>query len=367
MKTSPFHRAPALTLAAVLGWLSACKPAPSTGAAAPSPRGAEAIPVTIARVEVLPLDRTIPVVGTLFPKDEAIVSAEVEGRVEKTFFDMGDDVPDGAPLVAIDTASHDAAARRSAANLAKAQASAAEAELTLKREQELQRQGIASTSQYDGAEAAAKQWRAEVRSAEAADATARLNLTRSTVQAPFAGAVAERLVSAGDFVKVGTPLYRLVNDRTLKFITQVPERHAAEVRKEQPVRLTVDAFPDAPFVGRVYLISPAVNTTTRAFPLGALVPNADRRLKSSSFARGELLLAEGVPTLLVPLEAVGSFAGVTKVFVLEDGVAKARPIEVGRVRDGRQEVRAGLAAGDQVITSGQTRLFDGAKVRLQQP
>jgi len=129
----------------------------------------------------------------------------------------------------------------------------------------------------------------------------------------------------------------------------------------------VDAYgTNETFEGEVYLISPAVNTGTRAFPFGALVQNAAHRLKASSYARGKLVLARDVSTTVVPLDAVNNFAGVTKVFVVEKGVARARAIEVGAVRQGRQQVLTGLKPGETVAISGLGKLHDGAKVRVRE-
>lgn len=331
----------------------------------PKARGSSAVPVTTAKVEVVPLDRTITIVGTLFAKDEATVGAQVEGQVEKTRVDFGDRVTEGQELAAIDTTSFEALARQSAANLAKARANALNAEQTLKRIQDLQKEKISSASDLDKAVADAEQARAEVKSAEAADAIAQLNLERSHVNAPFNSAVAERIASAGDFMKVGSPLFRLVNDSVLKFIFQVPERYGSFVTKKLPVQFNVDNYPGETFTGSVYLISPAVSTASRAFGVGALVTNINFRLKANTFARGTLTLERGVPTTVVPLEAVVSFAGVTKVFVIENNVAHARAVTVGRIQDGKQEILEGLKPGEVVVVTGQTKLTEGTAVALQ--
>jgi membrane fusion protein (multidrug efflux system) len=214
--------------------------------------------------------------------------------------------------------------------------------------------------------AVAEQARAEVKAAEAAEAVARLNVQRSHVKAPFNSAIAERLSSAGDFLRVGSPLYRIVNDLELRYIVQVPERYANVVQTNQPVIFSVDAYPAEQFKGFVYLISPQVDMVTRTFSLGALVRNQDRKLKANSFARGELVLSRSISIPTIPVEAVVNFAGVTKVFVVEDGVARSRTVELGRVRNGRHEVRAGLKGGEALVVSGQTKLVDGAKVRVTQ-
>jgi len=325
----------------------------------------EGVPVTVAKAETVTADRAIPIVGTLYPKDEATVGAEVEGRVEKTTVDFGDRVTEGQELAQIDTAAYEALANQAAANADRARATAANAEQNLKRTEELRKNSIASLSDMDKAVADAEQARADVKAFEAALAVARLNMTRSRVKAPFDGAIAERTVGAGDFVKVGSPLFHMVNDRLIKYIVSIPERYASDVRKEQLVQFTVDAYPGEVFEGSVLLISPSINTKSRALTFGALVKNPDLKLKANSFARGEVILGHNVPLLVVPLESVVNFSGVTKVFVVADGVAHARQVDVGKIKDGRQEVLAGLKAGEVVVTTGQSRLYEGAKVAVK--
>ncbi len=332
---------------------------------APKARGDNGAPVTVAQVESVPLDRLISIIGTLFAKDEATIGALVEGQVEKTSVDFGDRVTLGQELALIDTSSYEVLCRQSAANLGKAKASALNTEQNLKRVQDLQKDKISSASDLDTAVALAEQARAEVKAAEAADTIAQLNLERSHVRAPFDAAVAERIASAGDYLKVGAPMFRIVNDAVLKFIFNVPERSASFVTKKLPVQFSVDNYPGETFTGSVYLISPSVSTASRAFGVGALVTNTNFRLKANTFARGTLTLERAVPTPMIPLEAVVSFAGVTKVFVVETNVARARAVTVGRIQNGRQEIVDGLRPGEKVVVSGQSKLSDGAAVVIQ--
>lgn len=338
------------------------------GAAAPhkakGPRD-DAIPISVATIETVAMDRVLPVTGTLAARNEALIAAQVEGQIEATLVDFGARVKAGQELARVDTAAHEALANQAAANLKKASANAQNASQNLRRIRELQQSRIASASELDSAVAVEAQALAEVKAVEAAEGIARLHLARSVVRAPFDGTISERVAAAGDYVKIGSPLYRVVDDRELKFILQVPERNAGEVQVGQPVRFQVDAWPGEWFEGKVFLISPLVNTDTRSFRVGALVSNGAGRLKANTFARGELLLAAEVSTPMVPLEAVVSFAGITKVFLAADGVARAREVKLGRVKAGKQEVLEGLQPGDVVVVSGQTRLYEGAKVRLQ--
>ncbi len=96
--------------------------------------------------------------------------------------------------------------------------------------------------------------------------------------------------------------------------------------------------------------------------MGALVTNTDFLLKANTFARGSLVIEKQAPTQVVPLNAVVTFSGITKVFLVDHGVARSRTVSVGRIRDGFQEITEGLQAGEKVIADGNTRLTEGAAV-----
>lgn len=323
------------------------------------------VPVTVTAVESIRLDRTLPIVGTLYAKDSATVAAEVEGKVEKTMAEFGDRVKAGQELALIDTDSYTALANQSLARVQQAKAAAVAAEQELGRQLELRKNGIASPADYDTAVATADQNKAAVHEAEATEAVARLNLAHSRIRAPFDAAIAERIASAGDFVKSGAALFRVVNDSVLKFIAQAPESFAPQVTKELPVVFSVDAYPGRQFEGRVFLISPQVNLATRLFDFGALVPNEDRVLKAGTFARGDLILEKAVPTLVVPVESLVVASGISRVFVVSNEVAVARTVKPGRVVGGKQEILSGVTQGERVVTTGQGRLADGMKIAIK--
>ncbi len=361
MRTIWSRALPPLLAAAFVG----CKPAESPPPVRTVASTEIAVPITLARAESIGLDRTLPVVGTLYAKDEATVAAEVEGKLEKTLAEFGDRVQDGQEIALVDTDSYTALAAQATARVTQSRAVSVSAGHDLKRQEELRRNGIASPADYDAAVANADQARAALQASEAAETVARLNVERSRVRAPFDAAVAERVGSAGDYVKAGTPLFRIVNDSVLKFIVQAPESYAPQVIRGQSVTFTVDAYPGRPFEGRVFLVSPQVNTATRMFAFGALVTNADRTLKANSFARGDLILEKNVPTVIVPLESVVTASGITRVFVVTNDIARLRTVVPGRVRSGRLEISSGLNAGEKVATSGLSKLRDGQSVQVR--
>jgi membrane fusion protein (multidrug efflux system) len=326
----------------------------------------ERVPVAVTKVVQVPLDRTLNADGTLSPAEEAVVSAEVEGRVERIQADVGDVVSIGKVLAEIETEAYQTQAALAAANLAKAQANATNASQNLKQVQDLRRNGVDSESDLDLAMAQAGAANAEVKASEANLALANLDVRRSRVVAPLTGVISDRLCNVGEYVRVGAPLFRVFNDKELELMVAIPESEAGQVQNGQVMRFGVPTFPEQTFDGTVHRISPFINRTNRSLSAAVLVPNVDRKLKPGMNAQGNLILASNALTAAVPLAAVQNLAGTTKVFVITNDVATARSVRVGPVVKGRQEILSGLQVGETVVTSGPSQLRDGAKVRLQE-
>jgi RND family efflux transporter MFP subunit len=313
-----------------------------------SPRGAAtAKAVRVARVEMRPMERALHVVGILQAHDEAVVAAQVAGQIEKTVVDLGDRVTTGQELALIDTASYEALARQAAANLAKANASAANAAQSLKRVQELQKDKIASSSEYDQAVADSEQARAEVKAAEATEAIAQLNLSRSHVKAPFDGAVAERVADSGDYVSIGAPIIRLVKTDPLRLRLDVPERESPAVCVGQAVQLTVEGDTHV-YSGTITRVAPAIRQADRMLPVEADVPNRGA-LRAGLFARARIVVDERDTGLSVPTNALMVFAGLEKVVVVQDGKALEKPVTTGRRGADWVEILSGVKAGEPVV------------------
>jgi RND family efflux transporter MFP subunit len=293
------------------------------------------------------MERTLHIVGTLRAQEDATVAAQVAGQMEETRVDVGDRVTAGREMALIDTTTYQALARQSAANLAKALASAANAEQNLKRIQSLQNDKIASASEFDEAAAAAGQARAEVEAAKAADALVQLNLARSRVKAPFDGTVAERIASIGDYVAIGTPILRLVKTDPLRLRLEVPERESISVRVDQAVRLRVEGDTNV-YAGRIARLSPALSEDNRMLLAEADVPNRGS-LRPGLFARAEIVVNEREDGLSVPAHALITFAGIDKVVVVKDGKALEKTVTIGRRGSDWVEIVAGLAAGEAVV------------------
>ena len=154
----------------------------------------------------------------------------------------------------------------------------------------------------------------------------------TVVRAPFAGLVAERLVSVGDFVTSGTKIAVVVRVDQLRVQLTVPEQFVSAVAVGQPVSFEVDAYADRQFVGHVRYVSPALESNQRALTVEAVVPNSSRELKPGLFATARVELPKRTPALLVPADSVRTASGTSRVFVITDHRAQERIVTLGADR-----------------------------------
>jgi len=186
--------------------------------------------------------------------------------------------------------------------------------------------------------------------------------------------LAQRLVAEGQLVRANSSgVLRLVLDSPLKLVVAVPERYHAEVRVGQPVWLEVDAYPGQRFQGDVLRKNPTIDRANRTFQVEVNIPNDDRRLRCGMFAKASIQTHTNAEALLVPEDALVSFAGVNKVFVVRGDKVVDVPVKPGErhetTADGRRvgwlEVVGAIQPGEQVVVSGQTKLADGTPVRIR--
>jgi len=344
----------AIILATLLASLAigGCRDAASTEAVAAETEES-AVPVTVATVVTRPAARVVNFVGTLYGHEEVTLSSQVEGQIEALEADLGDHVVAGQVLAKIEDAQLRARLREAEAMLSKARADEARA-------QKLSDKDVISAQEFESL-------RTNAEVARARRDTLEVTIDHTQVKSPITGAVAHRLVSAGEYVVPGSKLFALVALNPLKLRGDVPERFAHEIRADQPVRVTVDPFPDLVFEGKVSRISPASDPQSRSVGLEILVDNFEEMLKPGFFAHASVVTRQDDRALMVPQEAIVSFAGVTKLFVVRDGVAEERQVTAGmRGEEGLVEIVDGVTEQDLIVTSGLTKLANGTPVEVRQ-
>ncbi len=341
-----------LALAFVAVLIGGCSRSGNEQAVAAEPKMV-VVPVTVAPVAVQPSARTVSLVGTLYGDQEVTLSSQVDGQIRGLNVDLGDAVGLGQVVAQIDDDQWRARLRETEATLAKADADEARA-------RQLADAKIISPQEYDTVKTGAAVARAQRDSLK-------VMIQHARVESPLDGAVAKRFVSAGEYVHGGSPLLTLVAQDQLKLRGDVPERFAHELQVGQTVQVHVDAYPDRPFTGRLSRISPASNPENRSVSIESIVDNHDHALKPGFFANAAVITRTDDRALMVPQEAVVTFAGVTKLFVVKDGVASERQVRLGtRGTAGMVEIAEGIEAGDLIITSGLAKLQNGIAVSFKE-
>lgn len=361
-------------LAAAL--LAACGE-PDGGPAAPGTPAQPAVAPTVLLISPEDL-RTVdaggqsggPVItGSLEPERRADLRAEVSAVVLQVLKDNGEPVRAGELLVRLD----DAAIRDSLTSADEAVRAAnqafEQAERQVQRLKTLQAQGMTSTQALEDAEVRRNNAQSDLVAARSRSATARQQLRRTEVRAPFAGVVSERKVSAGDTAQVGMELLKVIDPGSLRFEGLVSADRMHELQAGQVVQFRVNGFPEREFAGRVRRIDATANATTRqvAVVVDFVDPAGTPRV-AGLFAEGRIQ-AGTVQTLAVPdaaLQRNGEHAHVWRV----DGKALRKvAVTLGErdPRSGDWPVLSGLAAGDRILRNPGSTLVDGQPFEFATP
>jgi len=362
---------------------------------------ASAIAVSTAPVQHISIQRTVDLAGTVISPDEAKVSAEAAGVVQSVTVRLGDEVARGQELVRLAPRELELALERaqSALRQTEAQLGMADEEsaplpddqvaairtaaATLddartqnQRAEQLAARGLLAGAEveatrtklrvaeaaYESAAESVRSLKASLQDRRAAYELAQKKLNDAVIRAPIAGAVSERLVQPGEFIKEDTPVVTLVQMDPLKVSTAAQEKYAGVIKPGMPIQFSVESYQNDTFRGRIVSVSPAVDQATRTFAVEAELPNPDHRLKPGFFAKGVILTRVDSNAIAATEDAVSTLAGVSTVFVVEGGKVQPRNVTLG-VRQGNLiEIVDGLRGNETLATSNLSQLSAGMAV-----
>lgn len=331
--------------------VAACSNGESENAAGGGPGaggGPPGMPVEVAVARQDTVVDEILATGQIEAVQSIELRPEVDGRLVDILVREGTEVAVGRPLFKVDDAE------------LKAQVTRLEAERdlarqALRRTRELLAQNASSEADLELAEANA-------RSSEAQLELTQLRLDRTVVRAPFSGLVGERFVSLGDYVTSSTRLATLQTVDPQRAVFQVPERYARRLSVGQEVTFAVAAVPGVEFKGTVDFVDPVVQLPARTITVKAEVPNRRRELKSGMFIEARLATDTRPDAVLVPEDAILPLQNATFVWIISEGTATRRQVELGVRMPGFVEIKSGVDVGEQVVVGGLERLSEGAPV-----
>ena len=379
---------------------------------APAPPAA--VEVTTATAIVRDLPRFFEATGSLTGDQQTDVSPSMAGKVVLVAVDLGSYVKRGQTIVRLDEVDMKLRVDQARAQVDQAKAALRQAEekvgirpgqvfdinklpevanarvalelaeKNLRRSEKLIESGDISRSvydqqkaqrdqlkeQYESALSLARQNNAAVLTAQAnvANAESQLNLalrsqTYANVYSPIDGYVADRPADLGEYVSTTTKVATIVKINPLRVRIDIPEQAIPTVNVGQSVSVTTSAWPDKNFSGRIARISPNVTPTSRTLTVEAEIENPGGLLKPGQFATVRILQSRAAPATLVPARAVRTESGVSRVFVIKDGHAQERQVQLGQTEGDLVEIKSGVAENDNVATSNIEQLSDGMAVK----
>lgn len=339
--------------------------------------GEAPIAVSVARATAGDIAVRIPALGTVTPLATVTVKSQVTGQLQRIAFKEGQLVHKGEFLAQIDPRPYQAALDQARGSLGRDQALLADAQLDLKRYEDLIKQDAVSGQQLDTQRATVAQYVGAVEADKGQVSAAAVNLAYTHITAPVTGRVGLRQVDAGNYVTPGDAngIVIITQLQPITVIFPVPEDYVPDIQKRLSAGATlpVAAYDRANrkklATGRLLTLDNQIDTTTGTVKLRAIFDNQDGALFPNQFVNVELLQDTLHGELVIPEAAVrrGAPNGVVSTFVYlvkPDSTVTVRPVVLGTLDGDRVAVKSGLAAGDTVVTEGGDRLRDGARVVL---
>ena len=347
------------------------------------------VEVTRAPAVTRDLPRFLEATGSLAADEQTDVAPSIAGKVVEVGVELGSYVRQGQLIVRLDSNDNRIRLDQALAQLEQAKAAVRQAEekinvrpgqkfdpaqvadvnaarvtwqlaeTQLRRQERLLESGDVSRSTYDQQKAqrdllreqyevalnkarqdyaAVLAARAAVTNAETQVAAARRNLSYAVVFSPINGYVSDRPADLGEYVSPSSKVATVVKTNPLRVRIDVPEQAITAIQVGQSVSVSVSAYPDRNFSGRVHHVAPSVTPNSRTMTVEAEVENNDGLLKPGQFATVRILQPQTSPAVLVPLRSVRAESGTNYVFVINSGRAEKRIVQLGQAESDLVEV-----------------------------
>lgn len=327
-------------------------------------------PVTVvtAKADRRAMPVRLDAIGTVQAISTVTVRSRVDTQITELGFTDGGYVKKGDVLFRLDSRQAEALLKQAEANVARDKASLASAETELRRTEALAKRDFATDQRLDTARTAVETLRAMIRGGEAAVEALQVQLTYYTITAPVSGRIGVAGLKEGNIAKTGDNSVALVTINQIDPIYvsfSLPQRHLSDIRAAMnagtaTVLATQHGAPKG-VEGKIAVIDNLVDATTGTIQLRAIFDNPEETLWPGALCQVRVTLRVEPDALTVPREAVQNGQHGTFVFIVEDGIARARPVVVDRTIDDRVVLASGLKGGETVVVDGQLLLTEGAR------
>ncbi len=318
------------------------------------------IAVSVAQVAQGEAPNMLTLTGMIAADQRAEVTADTQGKVLRVMIERGQRVKAGEPVVALDVRSAALSSREAQANLASARAQRALAEEECKRTQALLDKGAITRSEYDRQTTQCTSALQQVSAAQARAEMVSKSVADGLVRAPYAGVIADKMVAVGEWVAPGRPLFTLVDDDPLKIQLSVPEIAVRAIKPGQRVVLTAVADREKQYAATITRVGGEIGRTRSLIAEATLDPGSG--LVSGMFAEAVVTLGT-VTRPVVPKDAVVKRGKTHHAFVVVDGEAEDRPVQIGPgSTPDTVAILRGVTQGESVIRNVTDNVVDGARV-----
>jgi len=306
------------------------------------------LPVSVAEPQIGDIFATYETTTTIASDSEAPVLARVAGEVVEILVEEGDRVAKGQVLARLDGAKIRLQMEQAKANLDKSKRE-------YERSVDLHGRGLVSAAAYDGL-------KFDLDALQATYELKQLEYSYTSIRAPIAGVVSSRDVKIGTHLVENDPTFKVTDTSKLVAYLHIPQTELAKFSAGQTAMIQVDALPEIMFAAAIARISPTIDVRNGTFRATAYVDNTGGELAPGMFGRFSIAYEKHAGALLIPAAAVIQEDNENVVYVVEDGTAARRAIEVGIEADGMLEVLDGVQQGERIIITGKGGLRDGSRV-----
>lgn len=353
------RRLPSLLLAAA-ALLAACGDKPA------EKKGAPPTLITVTQAIAVPLEITERTLGSLEAVMDPKIAAEVAGKVIAVSARGGQAVKKGQLLARIDPLDAERQASADGAETARLEALLAQQERLVARQGELVQKNFISRNALDDVTAQRDALKNQLAAARARAEISRGNAGKTRVLAPFDGIIEVQIASAGDYVKVGDPLFRMVSNARLRANLPFPEAAAARLKPGMAVRLSSPLYPGAAIDGFIDDIRPTVLEGSRAIEAIARIDNPGP-LRGGGSVDAVVVAGRKEAAVVAPEQSVVLRPAGKVVYVVADGKARQQVVTAGSKQGGLVEIVSGLQGGESIALDGAGFLSDGAAIAIREP